>query len=204
MIRTLPLASLIALLPPAAGAQGVDDATMTAKAAEADRVAAAAEEMRVGPVVGEAAPMVSLVGPDGSVSLADLAGEKGTVVAFFRSADWCPFCQKQLVELEDAAAPLADSGWTLIGVSYDAPETLAAFKAGKGLSYGLYADPGSMAIDAFHLRNHGVTAGSRFDGIPHPAIIFVAADGTVKAVLREDGYKARPSVESVLAMAGAL
>ena len=202
MIRTMSLASLIALLPAAAGAQGADEAALAAKSAEAERTAA--EAMRVGPLVGQPAPIVSLVGPDGTVSLADLAGEKGTVVAFFRSADWCPFCKKQLIELEGAAAPLADGGWTLIGVSYDSPETLAGFKADKGLSYGLYADPGSAAIDAFHLRNHEVEAGSRFDGIPHPAIVFIGADGEVKAVMREEGYKVRPSVESVLAMAAAL
>lgn len=205
MIRTASLASLLALLPAAtAHAQDATDASLAAKAAEADRIAEAAEDMRVGPVVGQPAPVVSVVGPGGVVSFADLAGEKGTVVAFFRSADWCPYCRKQLIELEDAAAPLAETGWTLVGVSYDAPETLAAYKADKGLSYGLYSDTGSAAIDAFNLRNHDVTPGSRFDGIPHPAIVFIGADGDVKAVMREEGYKVRPSVESILAMAGAL
>lgn len=202
MIRTLSLASLIALLPAAAGAQGADEATLTAKSAEAEQ--AAAEAMRVGPVVGAPAPEVSLTGPDGKVSFADLAGEKGTVVAFFRSADWCPYCQKQLVELEEAAAPLAGQGWTLAGVSYDSPETLAKFRETKGLTYGLYADTGSAAIDAFQLRNHEMPAGSRYDGIPHPAIVFIGADGIVKAVMREEGYKTRPSVASILDMAAAL
>jgi len=200
----MSLASLIAMLPAAAIAQGTDEATLAAKAAEAERVATAAEEMRVGPVVGAPAPAVSVVGPAGAVSFTDIAGEKGTVVAFFRSADWCPYCKKQLIDLEAAAAPLAEAGWTLAGVSYDSPEILAGFKADKGLSYELYSDTGSAAIDAFDLRNHEMQAGSRYDGIPHPAIVFIGADGEVKAVMREEGYKDRPAVDTVVAMAAAL
>lgn len=203
MIRTASLASLLALLPAAAVAQEPSDAAMAAKASEAER-AAMAEEMRVGPVVGEPAPAVTVTGPEGTVSFTDLAGEKGTVVAFFRSADWCPYCKKQLIDLKEAAAPLAGEGWTLIGVSYDSPETLADFKAAKELPYGLYSDAGSAAIDAYHLRNPDVPAGSRYYGIPHPAIVFIAADGMVKAVMREEGYKDRPPVEAILEMAAAL
>ena len=204
MSQAMSLASLIALLPAAAGAQEASDATLAAKSAEAEKIAAAAEEMRVGPVVGMPAPEATLLGPDGEVTFADLAGEKGTVVAFFRSADWCPYCQKQLVSLEDAAQPLDQLGWTLVAVSYDSPETLSEFKAKKELHYGLYSDPGSAAIDAFDLRNREMRPGSRYDGIPHPAIVFIGADGIVKGVLREEGYKNRPSNEAILEMAGAL
>ena len=203
MIRTASLASLLALLPAAAMAQEAPDTQMEAKSAEAER-AAMAEEMRVGPVVGQPAPAASVTGPEGVVSFTDLAGEKGTVVAFFRSADWCPYCKKQLIDLKEAAAPLADDGWTLIGVSYDPPETLADFKAAKDLPYGLYSDAGSAVIDAFDLRNPDVPAGSRYDGIPHPAIVFIAADGTVKAVMREEGYKDRPAVDAIMELAAAL
>ncbi len=201
MIRTLSLASVLAMLPAAAVAD-TNEAAIAAKSVEAEK--AAAESARVGPVVGAPSPVVSVTGSEGAVSFADIAGEKGTVVAFFRSADWCPFCQKQLIDLESAAAPLKEAGWTLAAVSYDSPDVLAAFKAGKGLSYELYSDSGSAAIDAFDLRNKEMAAGSRYDGIPHPAIVFIGADGIVKAVMREQGYKERPSAEAVLAMAGAL
>ena len=53
-------------------------------------------------------------------------------------------------------------------------------------------------IEAFNLKNEDVPPGSRYDGIPHPAIVFVGADGMVKAMLREEGYKNRPPVETVL------
>ena len=38
----------------------------------------------------------------------------------------------------------------------------------------------------------------------NPDIIFIGADGEVKAVMREEGYKDRPAVDTVVAMAAAL
>lgn len=206
MIRTLSLASLIALLPAAAGAQAGTETELHTKSVEADKaVAALAETPMIGLADGVQAPAVALVDTGGETqSFETLAGAKGTVVAFVRSADWCPFCKKQLIDLEAAAAPLAHAGWTLVAVSYDPVETLAGYKAEKGLSYELLSDEGSVAIKAFNLLNTDMKPGSRYDGIPHPAIVFIAADGKVARTLREDGYKARPAVDLVIETAEGL
>ena len=206
MLRTLSLASVIALLPAAAGAQETTDTELHTKSVEAEKaVAALAETPAIGLADGVQAPSVALVDTSGAPQTFEtLAGAKGTVVAFVRSADWCPFCKKQLIDIEAAAAPLADAGWTLVAVSYDPVETLAGYKADKGLSYALLSDEGSVAIKAFNLLNTDVKPGSRYDGIPHPAIVFIGADGTIKRTLREDGYKTRPAVDLVIETAEGL
>ncbi|MEM1152012.1 MAG: redoxin domain-containing protein, partial [Pseudomonadota bacterium] len=114
-----------------------------------------------------------------------------------RSVDWCPFCKTQLVELEDIAASLAEAGWALEAVSYDSPEILTAFANDNGLSFTLRADEGSALITDYGLLNTDVREGSRSYGIPHPAVVFVSNEGTVAAVLREEGYRTRPSTESI-------
>ncbi len=44
---------------------------------------------RMGPAVGMPAPAFELTGQDGRThSLASVAGPKGTMLVFFRSADW--------------------------------------------------------------------------------------------------------------------
>ncbi|MEO0466093.1 MAG: redoxin domain-containing protein [Pseudomonadota bacterium] len=162
-------------------------------AAETDATAAV-----IGPVVGEAAPSLAgtvEVTPSDAVVPADALG---TVLVFVRSADWCPFCKTQLEDLKTAAAPLEAEGWALQALSYDSPDLLEAFAADKELNYVLLSDEDSSEIDAFALRNMDVLAGSRFDGIPHPAIVFIAGDGTVSAVLREEGYRDRPPVDLIL------
>lgn len=206
MLRTLSLASVIALLPAAAGAREATDTELHTKSVEADKAVAAVAEMpAIGLADGVQAPAVTLVDTRGAPQTFEtLAGAKGTVVAFVRSANWCPFCKKQLIDLEAAAAPLAAAGWTLVAVSYDPVETLAGYKADKGLSYELLSDEGSVAIKAFNLLNTDMKPGSRYDGIPHPAIVFIGADGTIKQTLREDGFKTRPAVDLVIETAEGL
>lgn len=178
--------------------------TAAALAAIPVTLPAAAQEMpasmeTVGPVVGDPAPPVNVVTAAGDpANLATLAGENGTAIAFVRSLAWCPYCQKQAIGLEDAKAPLDEAGWSLVALSYDSPETLARFAGKKDITYTLVSDADSEVIRAFNLLNRDVREGSRQWGIPHPAIVFIRKDGTVAAVLREEGYKKRPEVEAVV------
>ncbi|MEQ9504790.1 MAG: peroxiredoxin family protein [Hyphomonas sp.] len=193
MSRTLTLATLMAMLP-ATGA-------VLPLAAQAEQAAA----VSIGPEVGSTPAFGPLVDASGApADMTALAGSRGTVVAFVRSADWCPFCKKQLVELEAAKAPLAAQGWSLVSVSYDTPEKLADFAEKSAVSYPLLSDTGSETITAFNLLNDTVKKGTRSYGIPHPALVFVGADGKIEAVLREDGYRNRPAVEAVIATATGL
>jgi peroxiredoxin len=194
------------MLPAAVSAQAVPDDVLNAKAAEAERAVAASAEMpAIGLPDGAEAPVVDLVDTAGATqTFASLAGPKGTVVAFVRSADWCPYCKKQLIDLEAAAAPLTDAGWTLVAVSYDPVETLAGYKTAKGLTYPMLSDDGSVAIRAFNLLNTEMQEGSRYYGIPHPVIVFINSDGRVVKTLREEGYKVRPSVDLVIETAEGL
>ena len=151
-----------------------------------------------GPVIGELAPAFSAVtSADVPVDLAAISGANGAVIVLSRSLDWCPYCKKQALELEDVADELAAAGWNLSLITYDSIETLAAFATEKELSYTLLADTDAAMVDAFNLRNTDVTPGSRFDGIPYPAIVFVSADGIVRGVQKEDGYKVRPPTEGL-------
>lgn len=161
-------------------------------------------QVGIGPMVGSPAPSLesAVAVPPASGQVA--SGEQGRVLVFVRSADWCPFCKTQLVDLNDITGDLAEAGWALEAISYDSPETLAAFSQEKGLNYTLLSDEGSAIIDAFGLRNMEVRSGSRTDGIPHPAIVFISADGAVKAVLREEGYRDRPSEELIMETADLL
>ncbi|NQY39025.1 MAG: peroxiredoxin family protein [Henriciella sp.] len=147
---------------------------------------------------GTVAPTVAAVTAAGeAVDLAGITGENGAVLVFSRSLDWCPYCKAQALELETVKADLEAAGWTLNLITYDTPETLAEFAADKSLSYTFLSDTDSATIDAFGLRNEDVTAGSRFDGIPHPAIVYIKSDGEVAGVQKEEGYVDRPPTEGI-------
>ena len=147
---------------------------------------------------GTQAPAIAAVTASGeAVDLAGITGENGAVLIFSRSLDWCPYCKAQALELESVKDELAAAGWSLNLITYDSPETLAGFAAEKSLTYTFLSDTDSATIDAFGLRNTEVPAGSRFDGIPHPAIVYIKADGDVAGVQKEEGYKDRPPTEGI-------
>lgn len=173
--------------------------TAETEPSEAESVAA------IGPDIGSTAPEFSAVTSDGaSVTLADISGENGAVLVFSRSLDWCPFCTKQAVELNSVSASMSEAGWPMSLITYDSVDILADYKASEEISYTLLSDADSTTIDAFGLRNTDVTAGSPFDGIPHPAIIFIDSEGTVVEMLREEGFRVRPETELLPETAAAL
>ena len=147
---------------------------------------------------GTNAPAVTALTASGdAVDLAGITGENGAVLVFSRSLDWCPYCKAQALELETVKADLEAAGWSLNLITYDSPGTLAGFASEKSLTYSLLSDTDSATIDAFGLRNTEVPAGSRFDGIPHPAIVYIRANGEVAGVQKEEGYKDRPPTEGI-------
>lgn len=161
---------------------------------------AAAAALDPGPAVGSRIPPISAHDMAGKpVTVASLSDRRGVVLVFFRSAKWCPYCQKQLIELKDAKAPLAERGYRLVALSYDPPEVLTRFAEQREIPYAFLSDTGSTTIDAFKLRDPQYKPESLAYGVPMPAIFVISPRGVVQAKLSEEGYKTRPPVVAVLA-----
>jgi len=135
-----------------------------------------------------------------ATSLAANMGERGMVLLFVRSAEWCPVCQRQLIDTEDIREAVTGSGFALAGLSYDEPAILAEFAANKGIGYLLFSDKGSRMIDALGLRDPQYEPGSKAHGVPRATILVLAPDGKVKKRHVSADYRSRPSNEDVLAM----
>jgi peroxiredoxin len=105
---------------------------------------------------------------------------------FFRSADWCPFCKGQLVDLEGAQAAFAGRGINVAGVSYDSQAILGDFARRRSITYPLLSDASSSLIDAFGIRNpegKGMQA-----GIPYPGYYLIEPDGAIRERYFETAY----------------
>jgi peroxiredoxin len=164
-----------------------------APAALAQAPAAAAQTAEPGLRIGATAPAFSVTTSAGApASFESLKGEKGLVLAFVRSADWCPFCKTQLKDLNTVAAELKTLGYPIATVSYDSVDILRKFAAANTIGYTLTSDGGSTVIDAFGVRNEEARSSKRFNGIPHPVIFVLGADRVVKAKLYEESYRVRP------------
>src|SRR5580692_658982 len=139
-------------------------------------LARSAEDL--GPPVGTTAPDIGtrldqLGKPH---QLPDLMGRNGLVLFFFRSADWCPYCQAQLIDVNGGAAEIEKRGYRIAALSYDSPEILQTFTAKQNISFTFLSDPKSEIIDLYKLRDPQYPPGNRAYGAPRP-IIFIVDKG---------------------------
>lgn len=156
-----------------------------------------------GLAVGERAPGFALKNSaEAEISLASLLARGPVALVFYRSADWCPFCRKQLQDLQKNLTAIEAAGVQLVGVSYDSTVTLAAAAAKLGLTFPLLSDAGSKIIDAFGVRN--ADAKGRAAGIPHPVVFVIDRQGVIRAKLGREGYRDRAEPAEIIAAAAKL
>lgn len=161
----------------------------------------ASDWIDVGPDVGSTIPS-NFAARDAKgmdVRYADVAGDKGLVLAFVRSASWCPFCQSQMKDLQNIAAELDSRGYNLAVLSYDEPKILDQFAKKQNITYTLLSDEGSKMIDAFDVRDPQYGPDSMAHGVPQPVVFIIDPEGTVQGKLAMEGYRDRPPLEAVMA-----
>jgi peroxiredoxin len=164
-------------------------------------------------VAEDLGPPIGLIAPDigkrldqaGTPrTLADVMGSKGLVLMFFRSTDWCPFCQAQLIDMNGGAAEIEKRGYRIAALSYDSPETLKTFADKRQISFTFLSDPKSEVIDLYKLRDPQYPPGSRAYGVPKPIIFVLDKGGVIRAKLYEESFKVRPPVSAVISAIDAL
>ncbi|MEZ0166848.1 thioredoxin-dependent thiol peroxidase [Kineococcus sp. LSe6-4] len=101
-------------------------------------------------VPGEHAPDFTLTAHDGrAVSLADLRAAGRRVVAYFYPAAMTPGCTTQACDFRDSLEALDSSGFTVVGISKDGVEKLAAFAARDQITFPLLSDPDHAVHEAY-------------------------------------------------------
>ncbi len=133
-----------------------------------------------------------------------ISGEKGIVLVFVRSADWCPYCQAQMIELRDNGQAIQDLGYNVVTISYDAPEILKAFTEKYNFPYVMLSDVGSAAIKDFGILNEEFNSDHFAYGVPHPHVYIIGKNKIIRGVLSEEGYKDRPQIGAIVEQIEAL
>ncbi|NOT27184.1 MAG: redoxin domain-containing protein [Acidobacteria bacterium] len=158
---------------------------------------------KLGPQVGETIANFRLQDQRGAMWTRDgLMGPNGLMLVFSRSADWCPYCKTQLVELQSRLPDLRKKGLGLAVVTYDSPAILADFSRRRSITFPLLSDSGSATIKTFGILNTTVDPTSTNYGIPFPGTFIVNRRGVVTARFFEEAYQERNTVSSILLKLG--
>jgi len=130
------------------------------------------------------------------------------------------------VELQDRVAEIRKHGLGLAAISYDSPETLAAFSRQRGIDFPLLADVGSETIKRYGILNtvateavgpnatdpivaadvktlvSGVGANARMVGMAFPGTFILDRNGRVTSRFFEEYYVERHTASSIMARVG--
>jgi peroxiredoxin len=151
----------------------------------------------IGLEVGDKAPAFTLRDQfDHGQSNETLRGSNGTVLLFFRSADWWPFCKAQLVQLQNARERFESQGIKLAAISYDSPEILKDFANRHKIGFSLLADPRSKIIRSFNVLNAEATGIEK--GMAHPGFFYIDKSSVIREKYFEAKYTDRFTPNNVI------
>lgn len=154
-----------------------------------------------GPAVGTAFPD-TLTLPDQAgktQSLSALMGSRGAAVFFVRSADWCPYCKRQLAEANGKLAQFRALGLNVISVSHDSVDKLQPFFQAQNIGYTMLADADGKVVEKLGLRDLQYADGSKAYGVARPTLFIINRQGVITHKFAEQRYQDRPDLEQVLA-----
>ena len=143
----------------------------------------------------DVAPGGEVLARDGtSVDLGTLWVSQRAVVVFYMG-HWCPHCQKQLGDLNEAQKQFTDRGVRIIAISSDPVADAAAMRDKLTLGFDLYSDPELSVIAKWGVEDYG-------SGIARPATFIVEPGGKIS--FRKVGTKPedRPTIDQILGALG--
>ena len=128
--------------------------------------------------VGDVAPDFTLPTADGAtVRLSDLRG-RHVVVYFYPRAN-TPGCTTQACDFRDSLASLQGAGYTVLGVSPDAPAQLTKFAEDQSLTFPLLSDPEHAVLEQYGAWGEKTMYGKKVTGVIRSTIV-VDPDGKVE------------------------
>ena len=135
---------------------------------------------------GDEAPDFTL--PDdqgGSVALSSLRGKK--VIVYFYPAAMTPGCTKQACDFTESLDSLQSHGYTVVGISPDAPAKLAKFRERDALTITLLSDPDKEVLTAYGAYGEKKLYGKVVEGVIRSTFVL---DGDGKVELAQYNVRA--------------
>jgi peroxiredoxin len=103
------------------------------------------------------------------------------------------------VQLQGLQQEFDRAGFSLVAMTYDSPEILAAFVAEETLKFPLLSDVEALSFQALGILNQDYTKGDDHYGIPYPGIFVVDRDAQIRAKFFVAPYAERIDGKAVLA-----
>lgn len=165
-------------------------------------VAEDSDDFDPGPALGSRFPGLRARWQGREVTLIEeFAGENGTVFIASRSLDWCPYCMRQMIQLQAHQAEFAAAGIGMVAITYDDPQLQQAFIDRFGITIPVLSDIEALSFKTLGILNRQYQPGDPRYGIPHPGMIVINPAGEVVGKLFLEAYSSRVDSAAALAFA---
>jgi peroxiredoxin len=164
---------------------------------------------------GTKAPLFVATDNNGKqISLPVLLKSHKAVVLFFYRGQWCPYCNKQIQQLQDSLQLLTAKGAYIIGVTPETSANINKTVEKTKASFSLIQDKGYKIMKAYDvnyvvddnmmakLKGYGIDVdknnGNADHVLPVPATYVIDSSGKIIFVHFDKDYRNRASVSAVL------
>jgi peroxiredoxin len=175
---------------------------------------ALAQEKPEGLFLNSKAPDFKLKDQSGiEVSLKELRKKGQTVVIFYRG-NWCPYCSRQLKNLNDSLALIIAKGAQLVAITPEASAGIDSTVAKTGAVFPILYDEGGKMATAYQVSfkvDDRTVSRYKMSGIdllknnnqkqavlPVPAVYIINTEGSITYRYFDENYKKRVSVAEIL------
>ena len=152
-----------------------------------------------GPDVGSPMPAIRAI-LDGSqvMNIASLAGSNGTLLVVNRSLEWCPFCMRQSIELQNIKSEFDAKGIAIVMMTYDKPDIQQAFINRHSIQYPILSDINGESFANLAVLREEYGPDDMNYGLPYPGMFVVDTDGIIRGKLFIEAYSYRVASHAVL------
>ena len=140
--------------------------------------------------------------------------KKGNVVLVFYRGQWCPYCNKELKQLEDSIGLIQAKGATVLAITPELPENISKTIEKTKASYPILYDKGLTIMNAYKVafkvddktvekyKGYGIDLlkvnGDNGANLPVPAVYVVNKKGKIIYTFFDVDYKKRSSIKDIL------
>ncbi len=167
-----------------------------------------------GLLVNDKAPEFTAKDQKGKLVNLSAVLKNGPAVIVFYRGQWCPYCSKQLKELEDSIGLIQGKGATLIAISPEKQENIAKTVEKSKASYPVLFDKDLKIMRSYDVafqvdsntveryKKFGIDLynanGSNGTNLPVPTVYIINREGIIIFKHFDPDYKKRVSVQEIL------
>ncbi|MCV9388412.1 peroxiredoxin-like family protein [Reichenbachiella ulvae] len=164
--------------------------------------------------VGDQVPNFTGVDQFGNDFMLSEQLEKGPVVLMFYRGYWCPYCNKQLSEMQDSLKFISERGGAVVAVTPEQPEYIEETVNQTDASFKIIHDKDLQIMKSFGVaykmedalvkkyKRNGLdvaqTNGDNGTYLPVPATYIINSDGSILFAFYDPDYKKRATVSKIL------